>query len=184
MTDRICAADGCDAAVEQQRMGRPRIYCSEACKRAAEIARRRTRPSTPRVKPVVACSVEDCEQAALSRGLCNMHYLRLRAHGDVGSHEKTRNHGFRGTKTDPRNGYVYRYGGGRPRLEHRVVMEHKLGRPLKTHENVHHINGQRDDNRPENLELWSTLQPAGQRVDDKTKWAIEWLKVYRPDVLK
>ena len=39
-------------------------------------------------------------------------------------------------------------------------------------------NGVRDDNRPENLELWSKAQPAGQRVEDKITWAIELLERY------
>lgn len=63
-------------------------------------------------------------------------------------------------------------------------MEEMIGRPLLKHENVHHKNGMRDDNRPENLELWSKAQPPGQRVEDKIQWAIELLSAYGYDVVQ
>lgn len=63
-------------------------------------------------------------------------------------------------------------------LEHVYVMSEVLGRPLAPGENVHHINGVRDDNRVENLELWVTLQPKGQRPEDLVAWAREVLARY------
>ena len=69
---------------------------------------------------------------------------------------------------------------GKQIREHKFVMEKILGRPLLEKENVHHINGDRKDNRPENLELWSSSQPPGQRVEDKVAWAKEILATYEP----
>jgi hypothetical protein len=84
-----------------------------------------------------------------------------------------------------RSGYVtgegyraFKNGGGKRILEHRQVMEQRLGRPLLRYENVHHKDGNRLNNDPANLELWNTSQPCGQRVEDKIEFCRSLLAEY------
>ena len=124
------------------------------------------------------CSVDGCALVVRCKGLCQLHYHRKKIHGTTERQPHWRAPNGAGTTTNSGYRMVAR------KLEHRNVMESVLGRELESHETVHHINGDRLDNRPENLELWSSRQPKGQRVVDKVSWAKEILRMYDPESLK
>jgi hypothetical protein len=123
------------------------------------------------------CSVGDCSRKAASKKMCELHYRRWKVHGDPREDTPVLNRNPRGEGW-VQDGYRIRTENGKRILEHREVMEGILGRPLFPHEAVHHKNGVRDDNRPENLELWSRHHPPGGRVEDRIAWAISFLKEY------
>lgn len=134
------------------------------------------------------CVAEGCGEDAGVLGLCEEHGEQQSAQGGVLTPVTLRlltgegwvNHGYRNVPVPK----VLRHlvNGETSVGEHRLVMAVQLGRALRADEVVHHRNGVRTDNRPENLELWSTSHPKGQRVADKVRWALHTLERYRPDL--
>lgn len=127
-----------------------------------------------------ACSVEGCIRPHRARTYCALHLQRYYRYGDPGPAFSMNWGNDRRATT---NGYITLTVHGRRISEHRYVMEQTLGRRLLPGENVHHINGVKTDNRSENLELWVTQQPAGQRIEDQVAWATEILSRYASHAL-
>lgn len=168
-------------AKRKTRWGEPRSFCSKKCisdlrlspvkhtclqcKSNFEVPLWQVNHNQQKKNPRKFCGKE-----------CQFKYWEIYGKSDSRNKEGKRHH--------HRSGYVYVHAPNHPStknksykylLEHRVVMEAKLGRYLEKGENVHHLNGIRHDNRPENLELWVVGQPNGARHSDMKK-EIEQLK--------
>lgn len=121
--------------------------------------------------PEGTCSIEGCEKPAKARGWCAMHYRRWQVHGDPAASLRP---GYgTGTRNIMASGYVRVWAPGHPEanadgnaLEHRMVAHDAFG-PIPSGHQVHHLNHDRTDNRPENLEVKSAAEHTREHLAEQ-----------------
>lgn len=174
---RIKSCKTCSEAFADYPSGRTE-YCSKECFR--KPCRRCGKQFNPSTNRKIYCS-EECTRGTSTCKTCGKAFIRTKKSAGIFCSTlccyelkcpvgtvRDGSGGYRIIKV-PLGTLGTRVSGNRRShwmWEHRYVMQQKLGRALAKHENVHHINGKRGDNRPENLELWKRSQPAGVRSAD------------------
>lgn len=174
----MCGFNGCEKPIKS------RGYCTGHYNQLSKGKELTVLGSS--ISKTIECSFDGCKNKPSGKW-CAAHAWQLRKFGKDGL-KPVKNRKPNGAGTINKDGYIRIYKPEHPNssphgtiLEHRYVMSEILGRPLLDSEDVHHKNGSRQDNRPENLELWIRSQPRGQRVEDLLDWAHQIIKMYEQE---
>lgn len=138
------------------------VYCSRSCQTLAQTA-------APVIKPCASCGKElRLKPSQAGRVYCSRVCM---ATGKT-KRPLERSHNGRAARLTAQ-GYVLLWEPEHPNRsqkgwqpEHRLVIERILGRYLTREEQVDHINGVKDDNRPENLQVLSARDHSKKTVTD------------------
>jgi len=133
------------------------------------------------------CKVEGCNNKDIAWSLCSKHYAKFKKYGDPKGGYEIDGHSKKWQLN--KDGYVYKFAPDSPHVgknrilyQHRFAMAEHLGRLLRSNELVHHMNGNKSDNRIENLEMFVKGHPEGQRAEDLVKWAYEIIDLYAEEI--
>jgi HNH endonuclease len=149
MWEATCEA--CGASFSHPRSQGKRRYCSAACAGNANT----------KTKLVCQWCGGDYVGRPHERRFCSRPCFY--GHQSANANGTIDKAGYRRIRVD--GAYVY---------EQRHVMEAAVGHPIPPESTVHHKNGDKLDNRPDNLELWASRHPKGQRVLDLLEYA-RWI---------
>ena len=137
-----------------------------------------------KIRQIRRCNFLNCTSQVVmyfSQGRFKSYGRTCAIHNGYNWRKGALNPSWKGGKHPNKDGYIKvldprlasKRGDSRYILEHRLVAESKVGRPLHSYEIVHHLNGIRSDNRPENLvviaapntqETWTYVRSLQARI--------------------
>lgn len=157
--------------------GKRTKFCSDACHYEHTYYTAHGKERKQQHTNCLQCDIKLSEgQLKFCNNKCNANY---------NNHQKLKNAPEGAIKEHPTLGCYQQKHKGKWVLQHRIIMEDLLGKKLTRAEKVHHINGDRKDNRIENLEMYTGVyrtkeNPHGVRVIDKVT---NMLSLLKPDEL-